>query len=613
MRLPAACAAVTAGVLAIAGCAPPPPAPPAAPRHFLLVTIDTLRADRLGAYGYAAARTPTLDALAASGVRFDRAYSTAPITLTAHASLLSGRYPPAHGARHNGMPVSGTPPTLATALHDAGFATGAFVGAFPLDHRFGLHRGFDVYGDRLPRGADGRPANERTGQAVVDEAAAWLAQQSGRRTFAWVHLFEPHAPYGLPGDTRPVAERYDAEIAEADRQVGRLLAALGPARSETLIVLAADHGEAFGEHGEIGHSLFVYDTTLRVPLVLAGPGMAPRVIDSPVSLVDVAPTVLARLGVVAPESDGVDLSSALAGGAVPARALYAESFAPRFDFGWSALRAIRADGLKLIAAPRPELYDLAADPGETRDVASERTDAARRLTAQVEQRSPADLVAAAAPPSDATRRLQALGYLASAAKPAAGPRADPKDRRELAAQIARVTSEEVTGAALEPALRAILRSDPGNPQMETRLGFVLAGSNRCAEAERRFTTAIAAGMPSADPYLGLAGCLAARRRTAEALDVLARAEAIEPGNPVVLANRGVLLSDSGRAAEAIPVLEQAVAIDPAFLEARFNLAVALARTGQREAAASAAQALLGRMPESAPQRAEVLRLIQALR
>lgn len=605
-------AALIAIALGAAACGRPaaPAAPPAA--HLLLVTIDTLRADRVGAYGHGAARTPAIDGLARAGVRFDRAFSVAPITLPAHASLLSGRLPPAHGARHNGQTVAASLPTLATTLHDAGFATAAFVAAFPLDRRFGLSRGFDVYGDRWPRGSDGRPANERPGRQVVDEALAWLATVGSRRAFLWVHLFEPHAPYGAPGAPGTLAQRYDAEIAEADRQVARLLDGLGPRRAETLVIVAADHGEAFGEHGESGHSVFVYDTTLRVPLVVAGPGLAPRVVADPVSVIDVLPTALARLGVAPlPAVDGLDLSASMQGAPVGERVLYAESFAPRLDFGWSPLRAVRAGGRKYIAAPRPELFDVAGDPGELHDLAGREAAAARRLAALVDAMSPADLTAAPAD-RETTRRLQSLGYLAS--RPAARDTlADPKDRRELAAALAEVTSGELTGAALETALRRILAADAGNPQAHLRLGVVLAETRRCAEAEPHFTAAMAAGLPSADPYLGLAGCLVGRGRAERAAAVLAEGAAVEPDNPVVLANQGLLLSDGGRPVEAAPLLRRAVDLDPEFHQARFGLAIALARAGDRIAAEREARSLFDRLPADALQRPEVARLLDALR
>ena len=367
-----------------ASCRESPPPPSPAARNLIVFTIDTLRADRVGAYGDTSARTPTLDDLARTGVLFTQAFAVAPITLTSHASIMTGRYPPGHAARHNGIRMSADVPTLAEALGRAGFATGAFVGAFPLDRRFGLQRGFTVYGDRMPPGQPGRPANERPGRDVADEAIAWLIQHRSSRFFLWVHFFEPHAPYGNSSDGRPVAARYGDEVAEADLQMRRVLDAAGDSRPSTLVVASGDHGEAFGEHGEVAHSVFVYDTTLRVPLIISGPGVSHRQVDTPVSHVDLAPTLVRLLGLPAMDADGIDLTSVLNGETAPARELYAESFAPLLDFGWSPLRAVRADGWKFIEAPRPELYAVGQDPGERRDLATTDTSRVEALRAASE-------------------------------------------------------------------------------------------------------------------------------------------------------------------------------------------------------------------------------------
>ena len=590
---------------------PPPAAVSSAARNLVIITIDTLRADRVGAFGYASARTPAMDALAARGVRFERAYATAPITLPSHATMMTGRYPQGHGARHNGMRIDVSVPTLADTLGAAGFSTGAFVAAFPLDRRFGLIKGFRTYSDRMPRGARGRLDSERPGREVVDEALAWLASNRGGRFFLWVHLFEPHAPYVSSGAApRSVADRYGDEVAEADRQAGRVIEAAG---GETLIVVTADHGEAFGEHGEIGHSIFVYDTTLRVPLIIAGPSLTPRTVTGPVGLIDLAPTVLRALGMEPFDADGIDLGDVLRGAPVPARDLYAESFAPLLDFGWSALQAVRSAGWKYIAAPRPELYDVQRDPEESRDLAPAERQRAAALQARVLRFAPPQLSTRALADPDTAARLQALGYVSSSTGRASGPRADPKDRRELAARIAQVTSGELTGGALERGLRAILKDDPGNPQAHLRLGYVLVEASRCDAAVRHFKEAIAARLPSADAHLGLAGCQAAARRFEEAAATLRQAERVEPDNPTVTANLGIVLSNGGRPAEAIGPFERALTLDPDFHEARFNLAIALARVGKRAEAAAQAQQLLQRLPASAQQRAEVERLLTALR
>ncbi len=606
--------------VAIMACGPsnntPPPAAPApAARNLVIITIDTLRADRVGTYGYAAAKTPTLDRLAHEGVKFTHAYATAPITLTSHASLMTGRYPPGHGARHNGMRLDLKTPTLADRAAQSGIATAAFIAAYPLDRRFGLIKGFQTYGDRMPPARNGRAVNERPGHQVVDDALAWLAQHRAGRFFLWVHLFEPHAPYGNPAEPRGLTPqaRYDLEVAEADRQAGRLLDALGSDRLSTLVVVAADHGESFGEHGEVGHSIYLYDTTLRVPLLMSGAGLPrDRTIADPVALVDVAPTALALLGITSFDADGIDLAPAFAGLALPARDLYAESFAPLLDFGWSPLQSIRSRQWKYIDAPRPELYDVVQDPSETRDLSKGNPSRITELHEQVARRSGGPLQSETAIEPDARARLQALGYSGSGA-PSKDGRPDPKDRRDEAARLAQVVSGELRGATLERALRGILASDPHNPQANLRLGYALLDAGKCRDAIPRFRAVIASKLPSADAHLGLAACEVAERHFDAAADTLRDAERIEPGNPVAIANLGLVLSDSGHPADAIAPLQRALTIDPNLHQARFALALALGRLGRRAEAVSAAEELLRRLPPDAPQRAEVQRLLGTLK
>jgi len=611
--------------MAAIGCGGTPQSTPQA-RNLLLVTIDTLRADHVGAYGYARARTPVLDALAAGGVRFDRAYAAAPITLPSHATLLTGRYPPGHGARDNGLHVSASVPTLATELRTRGFKTAAFVAAFPLDHQFGLNRGFDVYGDQLPRQPNGQPANERPASQVVNDAIAWLSSITSHTSpqppipnpqspfFLWVHVFEPHAPYGDPSSQRPVLERYDEEIATADREIGRLIDALGTARADTLIVAAGDHGEAFGEHGEYAHSIFVYDTTLRVPLVISGRGIAAGArVGTPVTLADVAPTIARAFGWTMADVDGVDLGPAIAGRPLDGRELYAESFAPFLEFGWSPLRTVRSGGRKYIAAPKPELYDLERDAREeTNLVASDRA-TATALAARVDRYSPPQLPTTGFLDASGLERLRALGYtMPTHSHDPADARIDPKDRREIAAQLAQVIAGELSGDALERALEGIVRADPGNGQARVRLGYLQLAKNDCAAAERQFTYAIDGGLPGVDAYVGLATCLGRRNDLAAAARALQFAKEREPDNPVVAANLGILQAARGDLTGAIQSLSAALARDPDLHEARFNLALAYAKSGRRPEAAAAARELLQRLPPAAPQRPEVERLLRAV-
>lgn len=591
------------------------PAPGSQPaHHLLLITIDTLRADRLGSYGYATAQTPAIDALALQGARFTRAFTTAPITLPAHASLLTGRYPPGHASRHNGVRMSDAVPTLATSLQSAGFRTGAFVSAFPLDERFGLARGFDVYDDELPRGADGKPLNERRGDETVRRAVSWLNADATRRAFLWVHLFEPHAPYGDPTIGRTVAARYDDEVAASDRFVNQLLAALGDRAASTLVVFAADHGEAFGEHDEIGHSIFVYDTTLRVPLLMRGPGIrGGAVIDAPVSLVDIAPTVQTLLGLTPLDADGLALLPLLNGGSIGERMLYAESFAPLLDFGWSPLRSVRDASSKFIAAPRAELFDLAVDPNENQNVADRDPQRAARLLARVEGFGRVDSPIST-PDSEASSRLRSLGYLAGGPIPSAGSnRPDPKDRIRIASRLAEVTSGELRGGAQIAALEEVVKQDPANPQAHLRLGYAELERGRCDRAEPHFRAALEALLPSADAGLGLADCRLRANDLRGATRALESARHLEPGNPVVEANLGLVALSSNDPATGIKWLRSALAIDPNLLEARFALARALGRLGRRDEAAAEAERLLAQLPPGAPQRDEVQRLIDALR
>jgi len=623
-------------VLLLSACGKAPaPSPAPSARNLLLVTIDTLRADHVGAYGYARSQASFVDEIARSGVAFERAYAAAPITLPSHASLMTGRYPPGHGSRDNGMAVSKTVPTLATELKAHGFRTAAFVAAFPLDHQFGLDRGFDVYSDRLPRGPDGKPANERPASAVVDEAIGWLRSGGTGRTsgtsaspeplapspdrfFLWVHVFEPHAPYGDASDRRPVLDRYDQEIGVANRELMRLLGAIDA--RDTLVIVAGDHGEAFGEHGEFSHSIFVYDTTLRVPLAMRGPGI-PAVaegrttnvmVSDPVTLADVGPTAMRLLGFPMPDADGIDLSPALAGAALPRRELYAESFAPLMEFGWAPLRAIRSGPWKFIAAPKPELFDVEKDPSEQTNVAGSQPTVARDLDLRADRYSPPRLAATRGIDPGGLERLRALGYAMGSKHDHEPGGVDPKDRREVAARIAQVTAGELSGAALIKALEEILAVDSANGQAHLRLGFALVESGSCPRAEHEFAAAINGGLPTADAHLGLATCLGRRNDLAGAERALNEARKREPDNPVVTANLGILQAARGSLPESIQTLQAALNADPDLHEARFNLALSYAKTGRRTEAASTARDLLARLPPTAPQRAEVERLLKAL-
>jgi arylsulfatase A-like enzyme len=352
--------------------------------NVLLLTIDTLRLDRVGAFGGRPGLTPTLDRLAAEGLRLTHAYSAVPLTLPSHASILTGVSPPVHGLRANGLFRLGPRlPTLATVLKSAGYRTGAFVGAFVLDARFGLNRGFDVYDDRYGEKPADDPAEgaERRAEAVIKPATAWIlnppiSQQSAlnnQQWFAWVHLYDPHEPYRAPEPYASQHEPYDAEVAYTDAMVGKLLADLRAAGQldRTLVIVAADHGESLGEHGERTHGVFVYDATMRVPWIISGSGLRVRgsggaAFDGLVRLIDLAPTVLDLIGIAAPGSfEGTSIVAAVSAPGTAPRTAYVEAMDANLTRNWAPLTGVIVSDDKLIDLPNAELYDLRTDPRET--------------------------------------------------------------------------------------------------------------------------------------------------------------------------------------------------------------------------------------------------------
>jgi choline-sulfatase len=539
-------AAGLALALAAVGCTMrEPPAPPGPPPSVLLVTVDTLRADRVGAYGDALARTPHMDALARAGVSFARAFTPAPLTLPAHASLMTGLLPPQHGVRGNGFALGAGKATLAETLKARGLQTAAFVGGFPLERRFGLARGFDVYDD-----AFGRPAGihfdfaERRADAVVAAALGWLAGRSGP-AFVWVHLFDPHAPYDPPPEFRG-DDPYRGEIAFADDALGRLLGAWDARPGPSFVALASDHGEAFGEHGEESHSLFVYDTTLRVPLVVRGPGLpAGRRIETPVGLADLASTLAARVAAPAGREAAPLPGRDLLDGAVTAAPLYAETLAPRLDFGWSDLRALRDGRFKYVRAPRPELYDVEADPGETRDLSArepavrDRLEAA--LAATLERLGDAEARRGADP--EAAERLRALGYVQGPG--GRGSAADPKDKVDVALRIARATGPFASQDEAARVYRDIAARDPENPLVNLRLADALLRAGRPREAIEPFRRVVDGEPRTVDAHVGLATAYLQLGRTSDARRVLDAALRIDAGSGQVLFNLGELARVAG--------------------------------------------------------------------
>jgi choline-sulfatase len=352
--------------------------------NLLLVTLDTTRADRIHAYGFEDIETPNLDRLAREGVLFEQAISPAPLTLPAHSSIFTGTFPPAHGVRDNGgFFLDESQTTLAERLQARGFTTGGFVGAYVLDHKWGIAQGFQTYFDdfdlskyqSLSLGSVDRPGNE-----VADKALAWLDGIGSKRFFGWVHFYDAHSPYDPPEPfkSRYAGHPYLGEIAFVDSQLGRLLAYLDAHHlaDRTIVVVMGDHGESLGEHGEGTHGFFVYQATMHVPLLIRTPydTMAGRRVADTVRSIDILPTALELLGVKPSDPlEGTSVVPLMTGAKKElGLAAYSEAIYPRFHFGWSDLRALTSGRFVYVAAPRPELYDLQQDPGELHNVYPDR-------------------------------------------------------------------------------------------------------------------------------------------------------------------------------------------------------------------------------------------------
>lgn len=467
---------------AAARAAPPP--------SLVLVTLDTVRADRIGAYGRANASTPNLDRLAASGVRFDAAWSAVPVTLPSHITLLTGCWPPAHGVRDNGVDrFDGRVPTLASTLAAKGYSTAAVVSAAVLDSVYGANRGFATYDDRFGGG-------ERSAAAATDRALE-LARTLKPPYFLWVHYYDAHWPY-LPPEPyakKFASDAYQGEIAFVDSQLGRLLAGLPASAGAPLVAVAADHGEGLGEHRERTHGLFTYASTMRVPLILSGPGVASaRVLRTAVSLADVAPTLLGLLGVPASgRADGVSLAPAVRAGTEPERRwLYYESLLPLNSFGWVPPRGTTDGVHAFVDLPKVELYDLRVDPGQLRNIAGgdPRTAGVRRrftsLASEVASRA-----ADASPAKIGTaerERLASLGYLSGLSSKGANPTLDPKDVVDLADKVDEAKGLRELGRHTDSLALAdsILARNPENVPAASIRGQALLSLGRAREAAQTF-------------------------------------------------------------------------------------------------------------------------------
>ena len=551
--------------------------------NVLLITIDTLRADHLGCYGYGAARTPHIDQLAAQGVRCADAISAAPITMPSHSSIMTGLLPPAHGVRDNGAYALGDDNvTLAERLKAGGYVTQAFVSAIVLAKRYNLTQGFDGYDDDL--WAEDSPKlfmiRDRPASRTADRALAWIDRWAGsperKPFFLWVHFFDPHQPYQAPPeDVLQAATPYDAEIASADRGVGRLLDALRArgVLDDTLVVLTADHGESLGEHGEKTHALFIYDATVRVPLLFRYPRLFPAatVYSGSVRSIDIVPTVLAALGMPGGrETQGNDLVSWLRGRSVPMDLpQYSESLLSELGFGMAPLQGVRLGGFKFIRAPRPELYDLRTDPGELHNLYAADREHASRLERELDRAlEDSTRHAHAARDNPMSREsedaLRALGYVASAADRRSMGGMDPKDGIGIYNRLeeARHLAQRRRWPQAEKVLRGILAEIPGHLSARNILALCLVRQDRLGEAREEYERCLAQD-PGQARVLAMLGTLdllvgddaKAERHYRDALEHM-------PGFVEAMVNLGFIQSLRGDDAGAQAWYTKAIAADP---------------------------------------------------
>lgn len=536
----------------------------------VLITLDTTRADYLGSYGARGARTPVLDGLARRGTRWARAVTPSPLTLPAHASLLTGLAPPEHGVRDNGTAVlPAQVPTLATALSARGYATAAVVASRVLDRRFGLARGFASYDDKTPAeqiGEYGYP--ERNARQVTDAALEWLARRpAGKPFFLWVHYYDPHAPYESRDGATQTNRLYAGEIAYMDREIGRLLAELPGGGARTLIAAVGDHGEMLGEHGERQHGLFLYKAALEVPLIVAGPGVpAAKVVAEAAPTRRLAATLLRLAGAgkaaapFGPPLPGLPLPGLMAG--VPAGPIYSETHFPLSAYGWSPLQSVFDGRWKLIVAPKPELYDLAADPAESRNLLDQNRDEARRLKGalQTQEREFARRkVAPQAPDRELARSLQSLGYAAGSGTRGKGT-IDPKDGAPLLEEFRAAKELTERGQPKQAAekLAALVKRSPGNVPFLTALAAaqLASGEGETALATYRRAAQENPGLDFlhlnlADAYRRLGRVEAARKEYALVLE-------LNPRFAAAWWNLADLAEKAGKPAEARQLLAKAV-------------------------------------------------------
>jgi arylsulfatase A-like enzyme/Flp pilus assembly protein TadD len=574
------------------------PAP--ASLNLVVLTLDTLRADRLGCYGFARVATPNIDALAAEGVLFEQATSPVPLTFPSHATLFTGLLPPRHGIRDNGgFFLDDRHTTLAERLSAAGWKTGAFVGAWVLASKWGLAQGFETYSDTFDLSrykSISLGSVQKRGDEVVDDALRWLEGVKDQRFFGWIHLYDPHTPYDPPEPfrSRYPGQPYVAEVAYTDGVVGRVVSWLRERGllDRTLLVLTADHGESLGEHGENTHAYFVYDATQHVPLIVRAPWGDRGRVAAQVSGADVLPTILELLG-QAPEP-GIDGRSLALGvlnpEALEHAAAYVETYFPRYHFGWQHLRGLRDGRYKYVEAPTPELYDLADDPGETKNVfkaQARRADELRRAMETLAGGGGEAVPERAQLDPDTLEKLSALGYVGSVAPVSPDARLpDPKDKIGLFALMGEAKAAGQAGRLDEAIekMRRVLAEDPGILDAHLTLGNWLAKGQRYEEAIAAYREVLTRQPQNDLALMNQANAYRRLGRLDAAIEGYRSALQLDAKSPQAWYQLAALYLDLGREEEARRTFEQALVANPKMASGYNSLAaIAYSRGDLRQA------------------------------
>lgn len=590
--------------------------------NVILISVDTLRPDRLGCYGYARGTSPNIDRLAREGITFEDAISSAPLTLPSHASILTGLYPISHGIRDNGT-FSLRPDfvTLAEVFKGAGYRTAAFIGAFVMDSRYGLDQGFDVYDDDLTGGRQlsAFGYSERTADAVTGTASAWL-EGAEEPFFAFLHYYDPHTPYEAPAEyrNRHTLRSYDAEIAFTDFEIGRFLACLERLglTERTLIVFVSDHGEGLGQHGEATHGYLVYEPTLRVPFVMRFPeesglaGAAERGsrIGFPVRLIDLMPTVLDAAGLETEAAmDGRSLLPLVRGESLAPEFCYFETFYPHFAYRWSPLRGVRFNEWKYILAPEEEMYNIKEDRAESNNLMAQRGEMAAELSKALKEflrlEAEAGTAAGTEMSAEEVRRLSALGYISRSHSELPDPDdmtgANPVRMMRYIDEFMAPGEDAYNKGDLETALEQftrLARVDPGNPEAHLHCGRVLLDMGALDEAAAAYRRALDIDPTSSTAYFHLGNIAQGQGHLGEALGQYEDALRLMPGSPEALANIGSIMVERGMADSAVVLLESALEVDPVNEIALINLGIAYLRLKMHDEALAAFLKLLDLNP-----------------